>query len=45
MKGKNKMNIEEMTIKEARDTPVIQRYGKKLANAIEGTAEKVAEER
>ena len=24
---------------ESRDTPVIQRYGKKLANAIEGTAE------
>ena len=25
---------------ESRDTPVIQRYGKKLANAIEGTAAK-----
>ena len=25
---------------ESRDTPVIQRYGKKLADAIEGTAEK-----
>ena len=25
---------------ESRDTPVIQRYGKKLADAIEGTAAK-----
>lgn len=25
---------------EDRDTPVIQRYGRKLANAIEGTADK-----